>query len=260
MAKYPMRKAKPISYGGTRPLKNIKYIPVHYTGNKGDTAKNNVDFFATGNKREAGAQFFVDQQGNVWQSIPMGTTAWAVGLGGGKPDYSKGGASLYGKCTNYNSVSIELCDCATKDPSDAMIKAVKELVKHIQSKCPNAKTICRHFDVTGKECPKRMSGKNNKKWEDFKKAITGEKTTSKTSKASSVLTAPTITLVKGSKGEQVKLLQKCLNKLINAKLEVDGSYGPATEKAVKAYQKKKKLSQDGKCGPITRSHIKQDLK
>ena len=256
-----MKQAKPISYGGTRLLKDVKYIPIHYTGNVGDTAKNNVDFFAKGNTREAGAHFFVDQMANVWQSIPMNRTAWAVGLGGGKPNYSNGGASLYGKCTNYNSVSIELCDCATKDPSPAMIKAVKELVAHIQKSCPNAKTLCRHWDVTGKSCPARMTGTNNKKWTDFKKAITSTKgsTTTLTTK-STKLSAPIINLVKGNKGEQVKVLQRCLNKLINAKLDVDGSYGNLTEKAVKAYQKKKKITQDGMCGPVTRAHIKTDLR
>lgn len=37
-------KAKSISYGGTRPHSSIKYIVIHYTGNKGDTAENNGNF------------------------------------------------------------------------------------------------------------------------------------------------------------------------------------------------------------------------
>ena len=55
--------AKSISYGGVRDLKSIKYIVLHFTGNKGDTAKNNALFYATGNTREAGAHFFVDKKG-----------------------------------------------------------------------------------------------------------------------------------------------------------------------------------------------------
>lgn len=254
MAKYPLTLAKSISYGGIRALTSVFYIPIHYTGNKGDTAKNNVDFFANGNIREAGAHFFVDQVGNVHQSIPMNRTAWAVGLGGmKKPDYSNGGASLYGKCTSSNSVSIELCDCATKDPSPAMIKAVKELVAHIQKSCPNAKTICRHWDVTGKECPKRMIGTNNKKWEEFKKAITGGKVEPTKVK----LKAPESNLKKGSKGEDVKRLQLCINYFMGAKLDIDGSFGPATEKALKSFQKKYKLTVDGSCGPKTRAKLKE---
>ena len=57
-------------------------------------------------------------------------------MGSGKA----GEGSLYKKCTNYNSISIELCDIATKDPSQAQIAAVRWLIKHIKkilSKCKN---------------------------------------------------------------------------------------------------------------------------
>lgn len=74
------------------------------------------------------------------------------------------------------------------------------------------------------------------------------------------LAAPSRNIAKGNKGEQVKALQRCLNKLIDAKLDVDSSYGPLTEKAVKAYQKKRKLTVDGMCGPETRAQIRADLK
>ena len=56
-------------------------------------------------------------------------------MGSGKA----GEGSLYKKCTNYNSISIELCDIATKDPSQAQIAAVRWLIKHIKKYCPNAK-------------------------------------------------------------------------------------------------------------------------
>lgn len=154
-----------------RARKNVKYIVIHNTGNKGDTAKNNATYFAKTNTRAAGAHFFVDQNGKIWRSIPMNRTAWAVG---GSP-YSgvedKGGAKYHSKCTNYNSVSIELCDIVDKEPSEKMIKSVKWLIKYIQKYCPNAKTIIRHWDVTGKNCPAIMAGKNDKEWKKFKKQI-----------------------------------------------------------------------------------------
>ena len=56
------RLAKSISYNSKkRSRKDVKYIVIHYTGNTGDTAKNNADYYATGNTREAGAHFFVDK-------------------------------------------------------------------------------------------------------------------------------------------------------------------------------------------------------
>lgn len=162
------RLAKSISYGGKRRLKDIKYIPIHYTGNKGDTAKNNADYFATSNTRRAGAHFFADKKGEIWKSINMNRTAWAVG---GKYSLSDGAGSYYGKCTNENSVSIELCDCVSGTSWEQML-ATRKLVQYIQKKCPNAKTIIRHWDVNGKNCPAPMIGINNEKWTLFHRFIT----------------------------------------------------------------------------------------
>ena len=168
---YPYIEAKSISYGGERSYDTIKYIVIHYTGNNGDTAKNNCDFFHNGNTRSAGAHFFVSQNGDVYQSIPMKKVAYSVG---GFVTSKNGAASFYKKCTNTNSVSIELCDNASKDPSDAQTAAVRELVKYIRIVCQNAGTIIRHWDVSGKACPARMTGTSNAKWTAFRNAISKE--------------------------------------------------------------------------------------
>ena len=160
--------AKSISYGGKRNLKDIKYIVIHYTGNKGDTAQNNARYFANTNTRAAGAHFFVDKKGEVWKSVKLERTAWAVGN-----DYRSGApgeATYYGKCTNSNSVSIELCDCLSETNWEQM-KATRQLVKYIKGKCPNAKTIIRHWDVNGKQCPAPMTGIDNEKWNRLKSFI-----------------------------------------------------------------------------------------
>ena len=161
--------AKKISYDSAkkRKLTDVKYIVIHYTGNKGDTAENNARYFANSNTREAGAHFFVGKKGVVYKSINMNRTAWAVG---GLYSTSNGAGTYYGKCTNYNSVSIELCDCVT-GYSKKQAKATKKLIKRIRKRCPNAKTIIRHWDVNGKTCPLPMVGKNNKMWQMFKKVI-----------------------------------------------------------------------------------------
>lgn len=152
--------AKAISYGSKRNLNDVKYIVIHYTGNKGDTAENNAKYFANANTRQAGAHFFVDKQGEVWKSVKMERTAWAVG---GLYSTANGAGSYYEKCTNNNSVSIELCDCVDGTNWEQM-KATKQLVEYIQEKCPNAKTIIRHWDVNGKACPAPMIGTSNEKW------------------------------------------------------------------------------------------------
>lgn len=61
-------------------------------------------------------------------------------------------------------------------------------------------------------------------------------------------------LRKGSRGPDVGVLQKALNKA-GADLAVDNSFGNLTRAAVRAYQKKKKLQVDGIVGPITRASL-----
>lgn len=55
----------------------------------------------------------------------------------------------------------------------------------------------------------------------------------------------TITLQKGSKGEEVKLLQKALNELGGLNLIYDGDFGPGTEKALRDVQTKLSLKITG---------------
>lgn len=62
----------------------------------------------------------------------------------------------------------------------------------------------------------------------------------------------------GDRGNNVKTLQADLNKL-GAKIAVDGSYGPATRKAVVDFQTKYKLKIDGYAGKETQSKIKELL-
>lgn len=65
----------------------------------------------------------------------------------------------------------------------------------------------------------------------------------------------TTTLHKGSRGAHVKALQKALNAKSAAHLVVDGVFGPATDKALRNYQKAHHLTVDGRCGPATRASL-----
>ncbi len=56
------------------------------------------------------------------------------------------------------------------------------------------------------------------------------------------------------KGDDVKALQRALNE-VGASLKVDGVYGPATEKAVRQFQRNKRLRVDGAAGPATRAKL-----
>lgn len=66
-------------------------------------------------------------------------------------------------------------------------------------------------------------------------------------------------LKQGSKGTDVKKLQKALNKSVkpSPKLKEDGMFGGGTLAAVKAFQKKNKLKVDGLVGPNTMTAIEK---
>lgn len=89
--------------------RKIKYIVIHWVG-AASTAINNGTYFQGGD-RGASAHYFVDDN-NIVKSVLEKNIAWAVGSRGlldqGSP-YAKYGGKLFGKCTNSNSVSIEMC-------------------------------------------------------------------------------------------------------------------------------------------------------
>jgi peptidoglycan hydrolase-like protein with peptidoglycan-binding domain len=68
---------------------------------------------------------------------------------------------------------------------------------------------------------------------------------------------PTKTVKKGSKGTNVKRVQKFLNWCIKAKLKVDGSCGKNTVAAIKKFQKRYKLKVDGVFGSQSRAKAKK---
>lgn len=66
-------------------------------------------------------------------------------------------------------------------------------------------------------------------------------------------------MLQGDRGNDVKKLQVDLNKL-GHRLSIDGSYGPATKKAVEDFQRKHKLKVDGSAGPATLNKVESMLK
>jgi peptidoglycan hydrolase-like protein with peptidoglycan-binding domain len=59
-----------------------------------------------------------------------------------------------------------------------------------------------------------------------------------------------VLLKQGTRGATVKALQERLG------IAADGSFGPGTEKAVRAYQTSNGLGADGLAGPVTLAHMK----
>ncbi len=141
----------------------IEYIVVHYTGNNGDTAKGNCNYFSQPN-RGASAHYFVDSSG-VCQSVDDKDTAWHCG------------AKVYyhNRCRNANSIGVELC--SHKDSRGGYyfdektvnnaVSLVRELMERYGIKAEN---VLRHYDVTHKNCPEPFV-RDGAKWDSFKSRL-----------------------------------------------------------------------------------------
>ena len=151
----------------------VKYIVIHYTGSEG-TAANNVAYFNGGN-RGASAHYFVDRSGEIREYCdPAKWYAWHCG-----GSIESGHHPLHGICTNRNSIGIEICTHNNGNRwvfTAQAVAAALELTKYLMQKFNvPAANVCRHWDVTGKYCP-RVPGwgavGGSAEWDYFKASLT----------------------------------------------------------------------------------------
>lgn len=216
--------ANKANFGAKRVLSKIKYIVIHYTGNDGDTDENNGKYFKN-NIVKASAHYFVDDD-SVTQSVPDDYVAYSVG-GKKYADCDRtGGGQYHGKCTNTNSISIELCDDVKNGVVYPSAQTIANAIEFTKAKMKEygipASNVIRHFDVTGKSCPAYWSGTPEKeaKWlSEFKNKLTGQTIPNSTKEPT---TGKTATI----KGYDLKAFVKEVQQLIGA--EVDGIAGTET--------------------------------
>lgn len=199
MKSIPANKA---NYGSKRSLNNIKYIVIHYTGNDGDSAVANGNYFRN-NIVKASAHYFVDSN-TIVQSVPDDYVAYSVG-GEKYSDCSKtGGGKFYGQCLNANSLNIELCD-DSKDkkvyPSaETIANAIKLTKLKMKEYGVSKEHVIRHFDTTGKICPDYFAGTPSKnalwKSEFWNKLDTSSSTSSTSSTSSNPSSSTSSSLLK----------------------------------------------------------------
>lgn len=141
-------------------LEKIRGIVVHYTANPGTDAKANRDYFESRKdkkdiyKNKVSSHFIIGLDGKTIQCIPLDEIAYAS------------------NDRNQDTISIECCH------PDHTGKFTKETYESLVRLCTwlcdtyrlEEDSILRHYDVTGKMCPKYFV-KHEKAWEKFKKII-----------------------------------------------------------------------------------------
>lgn len=156
--------SNPRNFNVGRGGNSIKYIVMHYTGVATDSAVNNATYFAR-ERLDTSAHYFVDST-DIYQSVEDSDTAWHCGK-------NYGSNNLFGKCTNKNSIGIEMCSSKGTITTATVNQAVL-LVKYLMERYNvPADHVVRHWDVCTKRCP-GWSGwlpPDESKWIHFKSLL-----------------------------------------------------------------------------------------
>ena len=142
----------PYSRSG-KSLHRVNGIVIHYTANPGSTAKNNRNYFENlryTKTTSVSSHFIIGLDGEIIQCIPLNEIAYASNN------------------RNRDTISIECChpDESGKfneETYNSLVKLVRALMKtyHLQSQ-----DVIRHYDVTGKICPKYFV-EHEDQWKEF---------------------------------------------------------------------------------------------
>lgn len=132
----------------------ITGIVIHYTANPGSTAQQNRDYFnglQDGHGTSVSSHFVVGLDGEIVQCVPTWEIAYASNE------------------RNHDTISIECCHPdETGKFTDATYVSVVKLTAFLCAKYElNADAVIRHYDVTGKNCPKYFV-ENEDAWALFK--------------------------------------------------------------------------------------------
>lgn len=137
------------------PLEAINAVVIHYVGNPGTSAQANRNYFnglALSHEAYASSHFVVGLEGEVIACVPLTEVAYAS------------------NDRNGDTVSIEVChDDETGEYSAVTYERVVELAAWLCGTfdLDPEKDVIRHYDVTGKICPK-FYVENPEAWERLK--------------------------------------------------------------------------------------------
>ncbi len=139
-------------------LEQVNGVVVHYVGNPGTSASANRNYFnslAETKTTSASSHFVIGLDGEIIQCIPLNEISY---------------------CSNHrnkDTVAIECCHPDadgqfTQETYDSLVRLVRWLCDEF--KLDSSEAVIRHYDVTGKECP-RYYVRNPEAWEQFLKDV-----------------------------------------------------------------------------------------
>ena len=139
------------------PITQVNYIAIHYTANPGASAQDNRDYFENlswTHETKVSSHFVIGLDGEVIQCIPSSEMSYAT------------------NSRNVDTLSIECCHPdETGKFNDTTYESCVKLVAWLCVRFGlDQEAVIRHYDVTGKECPKYYVD-NPQAWEQMKADI-----------------------------------------------------------------------------------------
>ena len=139
------------------PLEQVNGIVIHYVGNPGTTAAQNHSYFenlAQTGETYASSHFLVGLEGEIIQNVPLDEIAY---------------------CSNQRNEDTISIECCHPDDSGAFNQATYDSLVQLTRWLMEAydldtDQVIRHYDVTGKICPKSFV-ENPEEWGQFLKDL-----------------------------------------------------------------------------------------
>ncbi len=136
------------------PLKEVNGIVVHYVANPGTTAEQNRNYFeslAQNNDSTYGSSnFIIDLDGGIMMCVPVDEVAYASN--------ERNNDTLSIECTHPDETGE-----FTEETYNSLVKLCRWILDEYGL---DESSIIRHYDITGKICPKFFVD-NPDKWEQF---------------------------------------------------------------------------------------------
>jgi N-acetylmuramoyl-L-alanine amidase len=154
-------------------LPNIMGLVVHYVGNPGTTARQNIQFFNSKHSRPpyGSYHYLIDLGGAIYRLIPDAECAWHAGPSSKTATRTQ---ELLGGLPNWRTLGISYCHpTADGKPTAATLESLLKLVSSlaIRYSIPTSR-ILRHHDCTGKICPAYYV-RNSRAWSEFLDSVGG---------------------------------------------------------------------------------------
>ena len=131
------------------------YITVHSTGNPRSTARNERAWLTNPlNTRTASWHICVDEREAV-EAVPLTETAWHAGDGAGPG--------------NRKSIAIEICESGDREKT--LAHAAVLVAGLLRARNWGVEQLRRHFDWSGKACPRILMDNNWAGWKKFKQRV-----------------------------------------------------------------------------------------